>query len=223
MKKTVAVIVARKGSERIPNKMHQQIAGESLIVRKARQCKEIENIEEVFVVTDEYCLDAKFYEMGVNVYHPPLEYCQGKDANGMIKNALRAFRSDWVLWAHPTNPFIDAALYRRSLDLMAEIEPEGYNSVFSVNRLQGHFWNENPSPVNFSNITVKHKVATDLPCLFSQNGGIFIRKYSEMVEDGAFIGSRAHMFPMSEVEGWDIDYPWQLSMAQELVEKKWIK
>ena len=58
--------------------------------------------------------------------------------------------------------------------------------------------------------------------IFSQNGGIFIRFKKDMLKDGRFVG-KPTMFTMNEIQGWDLDYPWQLDLARSLVKFKHAK
>jgi len=220
MEKIVMVVVARKGSSRIPNKMFQKIGTETLIMRKVRQCIETAKIInvtakiEVVVGTDAESIKEDVEAAGAFFYRMPDQFCQGNDPNGMIRNALSFFKSDTVLWAHPTNPFIEACDYVKAIECLQNLRSYGYDSLFSVNKLTGHFWNQHPSPLNFSLMNPVHKIATQLPPIHAQNGGIFIRPYKAMAEDGLFISGKAHMFVMDELTGWDIDYPWQLQFAQ---------
>ena len=44
-----------------------------------------------------------------------------------------------------------------------------------------------------------------------------------MIKDGGFIGKKPIMFEMDEIQGWDIDYYWQLELARTLVKYKYSK
>jgi CMP-N-acetylneuraminic acid synthetase len=218
--KTTAVIAARKGSERIPSKMFQEINGESLIMRKIRQLRNVHGIQEIVVGTDADNIKQDIIDAGAIFARMPDEFCQGRNPNGMIKNALSFFDSDQVLWAHPTNPLIETKHYQEALDALQEVKCDGYDSLFSVNQLNGHFWNQQPSPINFSPTAPVHKIAAQLPPIYVQNGGIFIRPYKAMAEDGLFISGKAFMFPMCATVGWDVDLPWELEFARFLAKNK---
>ena len=43
-----------------------------------------------------------------------------------------------------------------------------------------------------------------------------------MIKDGRFIGKTPFMYTMSEIQGWDLDYPWQLDLARTLVKFKYV-
>lgn len=216
MKKTTAVIVARKGSIRVPNKMYQPIHGEKMILRKINQLKSVDSIDRIVVGTDADDLQDEIEAAGAIFCRTPDEYNQGmhNKVNAMVKNILSFFVSDQVLWAHCTNPFIESWHYQEALEVMEAIRPEGYDSLFSVNRMMGHFWSDKVSPINFGALDPVHKIANHLPPVYAQNGGIFIRPYEDMLKDGSLMAGKAHMFAMEQIIGWDIDYPWQLEFAQ---------
>lgn len=213
---TTAVIVARKGSIRVPAKMYQLVEGESLILRKIRQLKQIEGVDKIVVGTDADDLQDEIESAGATFCRTPDELNQGlhNKVNAMVKNILSFFKSKQVLWAHCTNPFIESWHYQEALEVLESRKDEGYDSLFSANRMQGHFWNDRISPINFAPLDPLHRIANHLPPIYMQNGGIFIRPYEDMAKDGSLMAGKAHMFAMDQLTGWDIDYPWQLEFAQ---------
>ena len=42
-----------------------------------------------------------------------------------------------------------------------------------------------------------------------------------MIKDGRFIGKKPAMLKMNEIQGWDLDHPWQLEIARTLVKHKY--
>ena len=216
-KKTTAVIIARKGSVRIPGKMHQPINGESMILRKLRQCLAIPGIYQVIVGSDDESIANQVRNMGAGFILRQPEYCDEKSrtVNEVIINMLQGIHdADRILWAHPTNPFIDSEHYADAIATLDEVEKDGYDSLISMNTMHGHFWHQNLSPINFGALEPRHKIASHLPPVYAQNGGIFIRPYADMLKDGALMGGRAFIYPMESIIGWDIDHPWQLEFAQ---------
>lgn len=224
--KTVAIIAARKGSSRIPGKVSQLINGETMLMRKVRQVTYLlgDCVTNVVVAgdTEEFKDEIALY--GAHFYRQPDDLCEGRPdrVNEFLKDILEKVADidnfDQVLWAHPTNPFIDTSDYQDALNTLEMERDNGYDSLFSVNELKGHFWNHLPSPINFAPLKPRHIIAGDLNPVYNQNGGIFIRPYKDMVQDGKFVSNRAFMYSMDEVKGWDIDYPWQIEFAQQRAE-----
>ena len=44
-----------------------------------------------------------------------------------------------------------------------------------------------------------------------------------MIKDGRFVGNKPIIYEMNEINGWDLDYPWQLTLARALVKFKYAK
>ena len=129
-----------------------------------------------------------------------------------------------ILWAHPTNPFIDEMLYSQAIRVFKKKNKiKKHDSLFSVTTLKNHFWNEKINPINHNPFGKKHIISSKLPPIYSQNGGIFIRPKKQMIKDGGFIGKKPKVFKMNEIQGWDLDHPWQLDIARSLVKFKYIK
>ena len=140
----------------------------------------------------------------------------------MIKNMLKFVDADLILWAHPTNPFIDHSLYEKAIKLFLK-SSKSFDCLFSATIIKNHFWNHKKKPINHNPFAKKHIVASKLPAVFAQNGGIFIRHKKKMIKDGRFIGKKPLIFTMNEIEGWDLDHPWQLEVARTLVKYKYTK
>ena len=217
--KIAAVIVARKGSKRIPNKMHEMLGDETLLQRKIRQLNKVPIIDKVYVGSDDTGIKGMVEDMGAVFCRRPDEYCdeQSRTPNDMIRNMLGFFEADIVLWAHMTNPFINCNHYRFALDLF--LNQDKCDCLFSADKLAGHFWNEYPAPINHNPRGEIHELAKDLPKIYGQNGGIFIRPYNKMADDGRFVGDLPYMFVMDHMTGWDLNEPWELDLARMMYEK----
>lgn len=220
MAELTTIIVARKGSKRIPCKMHSKIGNETLLTRKIRQCLPL---GRVIVGTNDDDIKDEVKGLGAYFIRRPDEFCdeQSRTPNEMIKNMLwylPNLEQDLILWAHPTNPFIDTDVYRQALEFYKFSIESGHDSVFSVNKLVGHYWTDRQTPINYNPMSPIHAVAAALPPVYEQNGGIFIRRHEEMRKDGCFIGQKPAMFVMDKYTGWDIDYPRDLEIAQRMAE-----
>ena len=135
---------------------------------------------------------------------------------------LQYVNGDIILWAHPTNPFVDEKFYTEAISLFLKSKKK-YDSVFSVTEIKNHFWSNAGKPINHNPFSKKHIVASKLKPIFGQNGAIFIRLKKDMISDGGFIGKKPRLFNMDEVNGWDLDHPWQLDLARALVKYKYVK
>lgn len=214
-----AVVVARKGSRRVPKKYLREIAGVPMIVRKVLQLRAVTRIDEVLVGTDDDEMGARLEALGdplVRHYRRPDRLCDERSAtpNDMIRDMCGQCQAGVIIWAHPTNPLCGAAEYDAALDCYRA--PGYWDSVVGVTRLQTHCWFDG-MPTNHDPWADVHAVAADLQPMHVQNGSIFIRSREAMLRDGRFVGDCPKLFEMTPIAGWDIDEEWQLRAAQELV------
>ena len=216
--KIAAVIVSRKNSKRILHKSKKKIENFSLIERKIIQLKKVKNLDKIYLGTNDISLKKITEKHKIYFLKRKEKFCDEKKTNAtdMIKNMLSFVDADIILWSHATNPFIDEKLYTDAINLFRK-SMKKKDSLFSATILKNHFWDQNKIPLNHKPFAKKHVVAKKLKPIFSQNGGIFIRFKKDMLKDGRFIGKKPIMFTMNEIQGWDLDYPWQLDLARALV------
>lgn len=222
--KIAAVIVSRKNSKRILHKSKKKIENFSLIERKIIQLKKVKNLDKIYLGTNDISLKKITEKHKINFVKRKEKYCDEKKTNAidMIKNMLSFVDAEIILWAHATNPFIDQDLYTDAINLFKK-SLKKKDSLFSATILKNHFWDQSKTPLNHNPFAKKHIVAKKLKPIFAQNGGIFIRFKNDMLNDGRFIGKKPIMFTMNEIQGWDLDYPWQLDLARALVKFKHAK
>jgi CMP-N,N'-diacetyllegionaminic acid synthase len=222
--KLAAVIVSRKDSVRIQYKSRKKIQDKSLIERKILQLKKVKCLDEIYLGTNDMSLKKFSYKYKIKFIKRENKYCDEKktSANEMIKNMLNFVDADLILWAHPTNPFISHEIYEKAINIFKN-STKKFDSLFSATLIKNHFWSHKKKPINHNPFSKKHIVANKLPPIFAQNGGIFIRYKKDMIYDGRFIGNSPYIFPVNEIQGWDLDHPWQLEVARTLVKHKYAK
>lgn len=214
-----AVVVARKGSRRVPGKMYRLIGGVPMIVRKVLQLCAVTRVDEVLVGTDDDEMGARLEAIGdplVRHYRRPDRFCDEKSAtpNDMVRDMVAQVDGGVVLWAHPTNPLCGQPEYDQALDMYLDLLP-AHDSIFGATELRSHFWYLG-RPLNHSPTAPVHVVAAQLAPVYSQNGAIFIRPAAGFAADGRFVGDKPAMFAMDGIQGWDIDEEWQLDVARLL-------
>lgn len=216
--KISAVIIARKNSNRIKKKLYQKIFGKTLIENKITQLLKT-NVEEVIVGSDDERLFkiCKKYGKKVIFFKRDKKFCDEKSTtvNEMVSDMLGFFKTDIVLWSHPTNPFINQNHYNEALKIYLKKYPR-IDSLFSVTKVSDYFWGTNKKPLNHNPQEKTHTLLSTkkIKPLFVDNGGIFIREHRKMIKDGRFWGKKGEMYIMNNQDGWDINTPWDLEACQ---------
>lgn len=219
-KKITAVIIARKNSKRLPNKMYRKINGKSLIEIKINHLLKTK-VDEIAVGSDDLKLKKickKFKDKRVKFYLRPDYYCDERvaSANDTIKNMLSYIKSDIILWCYPTNPFTTNKHYSEALNLYLKNLKKGYDGLYSVTKTLNYFWGTNKKPINHNPLEKRHTRLSEgkIPHLFVDNGAIFIRDHKSMLKDGRHWSKKGFMYIMDEKSGWDINFTWDLEAAK---------
>lgn len=106
--RTVIIIPARYGSQRLPGKMLAEIAGRPMIqhvVERARRCT---LADEVLVATDDERIAARVRDAGATSVMTPAELASGSDRVAWVARDLRT--ADIVVNLQGDEPMIDPAM-----------------------------------------------------------------------------------------------------------------
>jgi CMP-N,N'-diacetyllegionaminic acid synthase len=203
-----AVVVARAGSVRLPNKALLPFDGSiSLIAHKIRQLARCRKIDSIVVGSDsdEILADAKMH--GALTAKREAYFCDEAkcSANEMIGDMASRVEGDVIIWAHPTSPLVRPETY----DAAIESFDRGYDnltcdSLASVAEVRRHAW-KNGRPINYNPWRPRHTLAKDCEPIYFQDGAIFIQRRFDMVANSYFFGWRPHLFVMPAGESADID------------------
>ena len=214
-----AVVVARKGSRRIPNKALQRFADDSLVGHKVRQLSACSSIHRIIVGSDCPEILRIASQAGAEPVKRPDLYCDEavSSANDMIANMCSLIQTDVVVWAHCTNPLIQAATYDEAVSTFLDKLDDGFDSLASVDVVQEHFWDQQSHrPVNFDPYGPRHPLAKELPILYKQNGAIFIQPHKNMLANRYFYGANPYLFVTPLEESYDINTFYDLSVARAM-------
>ena len=218
--KISAVIIARKGSKRLKNKMYQKFFGSSLIENKIKQLIK-SNVDEIIVGSNDQKLKKiceKFNNKKIIFIKREEKYCDEKSTtpNEMIKNMLSLFDTDLVLWAHLTNPFTNEKHYNEALKIYNKLNKKKYDSLFSATMVADYFWDQNKKPLNHNPLEKSHTLLSTgkIKPLYTDNGAVFIRRHKDMIKDGRFWGKKGFMYIMNYLNGRDINTKWDLESSQ---------
>lgn len=219
-KEITAVIVARKGSIRIPSKNLLPLGEDTLISRKIKQLKQSKLIDRVVFGSDSDEMLEHASKYGAECVRRPDYYCDEKvaSANDMIYNMMELIHTDIVAWTHCTNPLISANTYDDAIRSFQSGLEVGYDSLLSVVEFREHLWGEDKKPLNYDPYKLKHTPARELPSYYMQDGGIFIQPYHQMRENHYFFGRKPKLFVIPEDEFLDINTERDYLLAKTIVE-----
>lgn len=217
---TSAIIVARGGSKRLPRKNLLTINGESILRRKIRQLQACSKVDRVIVGSDDDEILKEATLSGAEAIRRPDFYCDEAvaSANQMIGNMCELIQTDTVVWSHCTNVLISSGTYDRAITSYNEATLAGYDSLISVVPLREHLWDGSKKPFNYDPYADKHPLASTLPPLYAQDGGIFIQPHAQMLKNSYFFGSKPWLFETPHEEYLDINTPHEFAIAKAYIE-----
>ena len=203
--KTIAVIPARGGSKRLPQKNMRLLGGIPLILHSIEFAKENSDIiDEIYVSTDDDEIKKNALQYGAKVIDRPQSISGDLEPTvSAIKHVLQQIEEpiDNVILLQPTNPLRPKNLLKESFQYYQE---KNLQSLFTVTRNHQKFGKiENEIYVPF-NYTVGQR-SQDLEPLYYENGLLYITKAS-LILDNIIISETAFPFEVNHVyAGVDID------------------
>jgi N-acylneuraminate cytidylyltransferase/CMP-N,N'-diacetyllegionaminic acid synthase len=229
----VAVIPARGGSKRIPQKNVIEIAGKPLIgysIEAANKCK---YIKKVLVSTDneEIARIAKSFGAEVPFLRPKELARDDTPSLPVIQHAIRYIENaerlkvDIVVLLQPTSPIRSEKYIDETIEKLIYTEAD---SAVTVCKIKHHpFWsfiaNEDKlSPFSKEGINLKHE---DLPPVYSLNGSVYAVRRDVLLVRNSIFGNDTRAVVMPQEESVDVDDFFDLFMAEMVMKywKNWIK
>jgi CMP-N-acetylneuraminic acid synthetase len=224
--KNIAIIPARGGSKRIPEKNIQMFGGLPLLVHSIRYAwanKDI--IDDVYVSTDDAAIKSIALANGAKVIDRP-EALSGdlEPTLTAVKHVLESIESDVenVILLQPTNPLRPQNLVKEAFGIYKKGK---YDSLFTVTRNHQKFGKIIENKFQPFNYSIGQR-SQDLEPLFFENGLLYIAKASLILPldcaraDSKIISENAFPFEVNHIfANVDIDTPEDLEYAEYLYQK----
>ena len=221
--KILALIAARGGSKRLPSKNIRLLGGKPLINWSIDIAKNILEICDILVSTDEPTIAGISKEAGA--YVPWLRPAElSTDTASPVDVALHALEFyedkkgsvDGLLLLQPTSPFRTQATVKRGIELFGK---HGYQPVLGVSPTHAHpFWTlkmDGDYLVPFMQEHGLNKRTQDLPPAYVVNGSFYLISPNELQAGRSFVGSKTvPLLIESPQEVVDIDTEWDFKLAE---------
>ncbi len=215
--KTIAIIPARGGSKRLPDKNLKILGNLSLLAHSIIFAQANSHIiDQIFVTTDSELIKKEALKYGVNVIDRPKELA-GDDEPTItaLQHALLQLDDEIenVILLQPTNPLRPQQLLTDAFKIFQE---NHYDSLFTVSRNHqklGKILNNTFVPYNY---TLGQR-SQDLEPLFYENGLLYITKAS-LIQKGLIIAPKAFPYEINHLFATiDIDTMEDLELAECIV------
>jgi CMP-N-acetylneuraminic acid synthetase len=206
----------KEHSERVPAKNFKLLRGIPLYLWILSSILEVPSVTEVCIDTDSENPDLWALDS-----HPRVEIKKrSRDLIGdhvsmnlLIEDYLRDFNeSEEILMTHVTNPFLSSKSIQSAIEKFTEIKQQGFDSIFSVTRFQGRFYDENLTPINHNPRELCR--TQDLNPVYLENSCYYIFSKKAFLESKSRIGLRPKESVIFGIESHDIDTPEDWIMAE---------
>ena len=220
---TVALILARAGSKRVPQKNIRLLNGKALIAYTFEAALASECFSSIVVSTDDERVKEIAAASGVDVDERP-EALRG-DAVRAVEvveeylhrtRAIRQFRN--VAMMLPTCPFrsvddVRGAMesYRASSGQVPLLTVTAYDfpPQLALEPDEGNVMRM-CDPQAYAQTTRSQSI----PARFHPNGGLYVAPIELFLSEHSFFVPRMLTYPMPAERSFDIDYSWQLELAE---------
>ena len=226
--KILALITARSGSKRIPDKNIKKLCGKPLINWSIDVAKGIEEICDILVSTDSQIIADIAHKAGAMVpWLRPEE--MASDTSSSVDVSLHALdwyqaevgKVDGLLLLQPTSPFRTQEAIKNGIKLFSKHKMK---SVVSFSPVNDHpLW-----CYKLENGTIKpfidnkeHLKSQDLPPLYITNGSIYLITPDELRINRSFYkGNIVPYIIDNPKESLDIDTVWDWDIAEMICNKE---
>ena len=226
--RTLVVIPARGGSKGIPHKNIKPLNGKPLICYSIDVARQFTSDEHICVTTDDDEIIRVVEDYGLKVpFKRPAELATDHcGSNEVIQHACQFYFNqqknyDAILLLQPTSPFRKVeflkeavALYDDSIDMVTSVRPSSCNPYYDG------FEEDAEGLLKISKGDGSIQRRQDAPCVWQQNGSIYVINPKSLMEKGMAKFTRIRKYAMSELWSVDIDTPFDWKVAELIIGEK---
>ncbi len=219
MSKIDGVVFIKKNSERLPRKNFLHFNGKPLYTVILQTLEQHPLIDKILVDSDSSeILDyvRSNLSKGIPINRPAGLIGTHISANDLIGYDIMFSNNGHFFQTHCTNPLLTPQTISTAIEKYFGSLSE-YDSLFSVTKIQNRFFDEGGKPVNHKKGEVLR--LQDMPPMYMENASFFIFSATSFANSGGDrIGLNPQLYPVSRLEGTDIDFEEDFLLA-ELLDK----
>jgi N-acylneuraminate cytidylyltransferase/CMP-N,N'-diacetyllegionaminic acid synthase len=219
----LGLIPARGGSKGVPRKNIRELAGIPLIAHSIQAARDATAIDSVVVSTDDGEIAEVAESHGARVpFMRPSELATDEAPTApVITHALETLHDageayDSFVLLQPTSPLRTATDIDEAYSLYNDSESD---SVISVYPTYDTRWKRTPEDAKKLNYTDADKRRQDRDPEYVINGAIYITDVKQFFQTEETITGTTKMYEMTERESVDIDTPFDLWLAEQILTK----
>jgi len=227
-KKTIAIIPARAGSKRLPNKNILKLNGKPLIVWTIEAAIQSKMFDEVVVSTDSEQIRDIAIKYGADVpfLRPDFLSSDTASSSDVIKHCIDYYQKEkdisfeLLTLLQPTSPLRSKKDIIGAFEILKEKRADAVISVCEMDHspLWANTIPEDGSLSHFIKDEVKGKRSQDLPTYYRLNGAIYICNVERFInENSLFLSTNIFSYIMDINASIDIDNEIDFRLTEALI------
>jgi CMP-N-acetylneuraminic acid synthetase len=212
--KITALIPVKTDSTRLANKNFLDFCGQPLYRMMLDKLQEIEAVDSIIIDTDSRSLAEdcrERYSKAIVVDRPEVLRGDSVTMNSLIAHDITLTHSEHFLQTHCTNPLLSKATILKAISAYFE-KLDLHDSLLSVESVQKRGYLKCGSPINHEN--KKLRPTQELDPIFIENSNLFLFSRTSFINaSNSRVGKSPQLFPMSSLEGIDIDHLEDFNLA----------
>lgn len=223
-KRILAIIPARAGSKRIPDKNILPIAGKPLIAWTIEAARKSKYLDRIIVSTDDQKIKKISEEYGAEVPFIRPHHLATDEAGSVdvIKHAISTIKGQfsYIVLLQPTSPLRTAEDIDKAIEML-DINTKAVVSVCETSH--SPLWcNTLPDDLSMADF-MKPEVAgirsQDLPKYYRLNGALYVAETDYFYQNNSFFGKNTKAFIMPPARSVDVDESIDLAFAEFILSK----
>ena len=215
-KNLVAVVPARKGSQRVKNKNFKPFCGKNLLTHKIEVLKKINQIDEIIINTDSDEAIKIAKDLGVSFKRREKYYANSECTNSEFwSHIAETTDSSLIMFTNCTSPLVKEETYVKIIDSFGASKSSN-DSINTVTEIKEYLYLDN-KPLNFN--PSKAPNSQNLPEIVKLNFAVNILSKEHMFKRKSLIGNKPLFYKLDDIEGFDINSNYEFEFAEYLFKK----
>jgi len=222
MKKYLAIIPARGGSKRLPNKNILFLNGKPLIEWTIQAAKKSKYIDNIIVTSDsDKILEIAKHNDVLALKRPQELATDYATTVDVIKHVLTEFNEyEYIVLLQPTSPLRNEKHIDEAIEMLETKKADAVVSVCEMEHspLWSNILHSDLSMKNFLREEIKNKRSQDLEKYYRLNGAIYICKKDKFLQENTlFLKDNIFAYIMDRKSSVDIDDEVDFKLAEVLI------
>ena len=225
----LAIIPARGGSKRLPNKNILPLASKPMLLWTVESAIQSKYLDEIVLSTDSDDIIKVVENYNIKIIKRPSELASDTAKTiDVVKHVIDNIDKDYefIILLQPTSPLRTSKHIDEAIEQLINLKADALISVSEVDH--SPLWcNILPEDLNMENFIpedIKNKRSQDLPKFYRLNGAIYICKTEKLMEENTFfLKKNVYAYIMDKINSVDVDEELDFKLAEIIIKERFLK